>query len=636
MLFGDRDQGGVRRALAVTASLFLVLGAPLFSAAGASARVVRRPLTLTAPGVSFQKPNTLLVAARLNNVSHRTISGARIDAVRLGTAGVLTHLPLRVGAIAARRSAIVQADFSSAGLVHRKRYLLVVRGSYLTITRKRRAFVSRHLLLLPPAAPARALVETATTAPREVRGAPFPPSPPRFDNEVNGSRWTVPTGKPVPGKRTRTPTSAKKSPLGDPPAISFQVNNGLGISGSTIAEPSGAASAGGVVFASSNWFAAYSTNGGGTFTQVNPTTIFPADSIGFCCDQIVQYVPSIDRFIWLLQGNNGFRLASASAATLASSGGTAWTYWNLPSTLFGQPTGTGVDYPDLSVGSKSLYLSWDVGWPTCPKGCRSGLQVSRTSLSGIKAGGTISIDYTNPADSTMAWGSHVMQDTGGEVFWAGHNSNSQMRIFSLAEGSNTYFWRDVGISTWANNVLSSTTPDGQDWLSFGAGFPGNAVLGSTRVGNRLWFAWSAGTDRTFKQPHIEMVQLDRSSNFSKVEQVQIWNSSYGFAYPALATNNCTREVGLSFEFGGGGNYENMVVGFWGDFVAYITTASNVGTTRFGDYASIRDAPSTNANPGNLFTAFGYGLKSVPPLGAGTMSDVHYVLFGRPSSSCGGG
>jgi hypothetical protein len=230
--------------LALTASLLLMLGAPLFSAAGASARVVRRPLTLTAPGVSFQKPNTLLVAARLSNISHRTISGARIDSVSLGTASVLTHLPLRVGTIAARRSAIVQADFSSGGLVHRQRYLLVVRGSYLTITRKRRAFVSRHLLLLPPVAPARALVETATTAPGKARGAPFPPSPPRFDNEVNGSRWTVPTGKPVPGKRTRTPTSTKKSPLGDPPAISFQVNNGLGISGSTIAEPSGAGSAG--------------------------------------------------------------------------------------------------------------------------------------------------------------------------------------------------------------------------------------------------------------------------------------------------------------------------------------------------------------------------------------------------------
>ena len=87
----------------------------------------------------------------------------------------------------------------------------------------------------------------------------------------------------------------------------------------------------------------------------------------------------------------------------------------------------------------------------------------------------------------------------------------------------------------------------------------------------------------------------------------------------LSANRCTGEVGLSFEFGGGGNYQNHVVGFWGDFVAYITTGSNVGGTRFGDYVSIRQAPVTAADPGNLFTACGYGLSSVPPPGSGTRS-----------------
>jgi hypothetical protein len=76
-----------------------------------------------------------------------------------------------------------------------------------------------------------------------------------------------------------------------------------------------------------------------------------------------------------------------------------------------------------------------------------------------------------------------------------------------------------------------------------------------------------------------------------------------------------------------------VVGFWGDFVAYITTGSNVGTTRFGDYVTIRQAPKTQSDPGNLFAAFGYGLNSPPPPGTGTQTDIHYVLFGRPASSC---
>jgi hypothetical protein len=76
-----------------------------------------------------------------------------------------------------------------------------------------------------------------------------------------------------------------------------------------------------------------------------------------------------------------------------------------------------------------------------------------------------------------------------------------------------------------------------------------------------------------------------------------------------------------------------VVGFWVDFVAYITSASNVGTTRFGDYVTIRQEPGTDANPGNLFSAFGHGLNSVPAPGTGTQTDARYVLFGRPPSSC---
>jgi len=130
-----------------------------------------------------------------------------------------------------------------------------------------------------------------------------------------------------------------------------------------------------------------------------------------------------------------------------------------------------------------------------------------------------------------------------------------------------------------------------------------------------------------------MVTIDRNNNFSKIQQVQIWNNNYAFAYPALATNFCTGEVGLSFEFDGNGNYENHVVEFWGDFVAYITTGTNVDTNRYGDYVSIRQAPATADNSGNLFSAFGYGLNTVPPPKTGTQTDVHYVLFGRPASSC---
>jgi hypothetical protein len=225
-----------------------------------------------------------------------------------------------------------------------------------------------------------------------------------------------------------------------------------------------------------------------------------------------------------------------------------------------------------------------------------------------------------------------MQDTGNEIFWAGHNNTSSMRVFSLAEGSGTYFWRDVSISSWPNNALSSITPDGQNWVAGAGGFPGNDIIGSTRVDNQLWFAWTASSNNNFQQPHVEIAVLDRNNSFNVLQRLQIWNNSYGFAYPSLATNACTREVGLSLEYGGPADFENHVVGFWGDFVVYVMTGSNVGTTRFGDYVTIRQQPRTATNRGNLFNAFGYGLVNpAPPRGAST--DAHYELFGRPGDQC---
>ena len=68
------------------------------------------------------------------------------------------------------------------------------------------------------------------------------------------------------------------------------------------------------------------------------------------------------------------------------------------------------------------------------------------------------------------------------------------------------------------------------------------------------------------------------------------------------------------------------MGFWGDFLVYITTGSDTGTTRFGDYVTLRQEPATKTDPGNLFDAYGYGI-------TGGKTDIHYVLFGRPASAC---
>jgi hypothetical protein len=575
-------------------------------------------LVARAPGVSVPKGSTLLSAVSIMNIGKLPAEQVEVRSIALKGARLTSKGLVNLGNIASRNTAFVEADFAGGPFLPGKVYVVGLAGTYSMGegSKQRCEFQFSVNMRVPPRSPGSAHVKAIKVAPQKVEGGRYPTYPPKFDDEVNRSEWTVPKGPLVAGKRTASSTDVEKAEIGDPPAIVFVRNDSLGVKGASgVAEPSGSINAGGIVFSSANWLAAYSTNGGTSFNQLNPTAIFPADAVGYCCDQIVQYAPTIDRFIWLLQGN-GVRIAVATPSAVQTSGGTAWTYWNLTPDLFGA---TSFDYPDLSIGDKYLYMSWNAGAKV------SGHMVARTSLAGLQAGGTITIEFTNPADGPMAWFAHLVQNTGNEIFWAGHNNTSNMRIFSWAENSGTYFWRDVGIASWTNSGFDSTTPDNQNWLGEVKAV-GTWIAGGTRSGNHVWFGWTAGKDSNFRQAHVNMVSLNRSNNFNVDQQVQIWNNDYAFGYPAFSTNACSGEVGLSLEYGGNGHYENHVVGFWGDFIVYITTASDTGSGRFGDYVTLRQAPKTASNPGNLFNAYGFGV-------TGGKTDIHYVLYGRPASAC---
>jgi hypothetical protein len=263
------------------------------------------------PGVALQPDNGLIVAANLSNTSDRNAFRVQIESMKLGSAALLppTTFPILLGKMDAGQSATVQASFNGNQLTPGKQYLLVMNGSYRPVNKgvdkdEGHVFTVSTVMVFPPAAPGSSPARSVTVAAHQISGAPFPPQPPSFDDEVNPPIAPVPSAPFVRGLPTLTATDVIPAPFGDPPAIVFNANNSLGINDANdnpIGEPSGA-SAGSVVFVSANSYAAYSTDGGSHFTKLDPTTIFPND-IGFCCDQVVQYVPSSDRFIWLLQGS---------------------------------------------------------------------------------------------------------------------------------------------------------------------------------------------------------------------------------------------------------------------------------------------------------------------------------------------
>lgn len=589
------------------------------------------------PGASLEGRSTLIVAFPIVNKGEGTVRNVRVAGLRVAGGRLVTprEFPVVLGDIGPESDATVFATFAGS-FSPGKSYVITVTGNYGPAGR---AFTLTQALRIPPASPGAGRAHSASTKPNKVSGGKYPHAKPGMEHGMNEDHGRkVPTGTIKKPPTMDPETGSTQAPRGDDnifaglltdlPGVSFHNNDSLGFNGNTIAEPSGAAG-GGVTFVTANAYAAYSTNNGSSFTQLDPTTIFPngADG-GFCCDQIVLYCSSIDRFVWLMQfrsatdakGNvrNRYRLAAASPTQIKNSGGTSWTYWDFTTGLIGITNGW-LDYPDMSVGDNSLYFSYDeVG---------VGRATIRCPLKEIAASATIHFWYTDPNNGGVAYGGHLTQDTGDEIFWSGHNSNTSMRVFSWKESSNTYFWRDVTVGAWPNGAISSTSPDGKDWLNKLNNFPGQATLGSCRVRrvngrsvNQVWFAWTGAKGSGFKQAQVQWVACDRNNNFNVVDQHQIWNSAYAFAYPALATNS-KNEVGLSLEYGGPSDQQNHVVGFWGDYIVYITTSSNVGTTRFGDYVSIRK----DAKNSDQFDAYGYGLVKT---GGSTVADVHSVNFGR--------
>ncbi len=521
-----------------------------------------------------------------------------------------------------------------------------------------------------PPSPGASRIHTAMVRPH--RSGKFKPftSPTGEERANEDQPWRAP-GAPVRGKLAPTvkPVGVRSARGAHQASVVFGVNTSLQNTvdfcrsgGCSLPPDSSGATSGKIVLTTGNWksFGAVSRDGGATFSVLDPTAIFPSGPTfttvggrrvqldgGMCCDQVIQYVPRIDRFIWLMQfsgacgglcGTNKLRIASASPAVVA--GGGTWTYWDLTSSTFGLPgANPTMDYPDMAVGDSSLYVSVDnVG---------VGLLAMRIPLNQIAASSSINIGYTTPSDSASAYGGHLTQNVRDTAYWAGHINNGKMRIFSMKDSENVYRWRDVSINSWCNGDRSSKAPSGTDWLAFG--FPGNAVLGSTlrpsRSGDQLWFAWGAGHAMAagtpgkcqFPQSHIQ-IEVMTASNFSATAQMQVWNKTIGFAYPSLASDP-NGDVATSLAYGGGGNDASHAVGFWGDFLVYPTASSDTSINRFGDYVTVRRSwPKTNA-----FAAAGYGTKvanktnNCPSNGtfaAGSGSsqnfcfDPHYATFSR--------
>ncbi|HKC65791.1 MAG TPA: hypothetical protein VKB86_19265 [Pyrinomonadaceae bacterium] len=487
-------------------------------------------------------------------------------------------------------------------------------------------------------------LRTDKTAPKQTRGAPYPAAKPskRIPNEEQKG-VPVPTGpkagsmkpanppfqvKQIMGRDGRKPEETQKlqhpqlSFFEDesdmvnrvpPPPLFFkdyhELTNSIPSTSGCCPEVSTGQNDQTIMMTGNDWMA-LSKNGGGSFSNINPTTIFPQVNGGFCCDQVIVYVPRIDMFVWLLQywtgadGKNRIRLAAQTTPEVRSSNGTSWTYWDFVSDTF--DTHSSLDYNDVAFGENSL-------WWTSQNG--TGRVVVRIPLSEIAAKSTINFQYTAGTDAL--W-SDLTQNATNTVYWAGHINNSQMRVYSMRDGDGFYSWRTVNINSWPNSTNSTQCPDGTDWMPFELNK--HYVFGNALQHGDVWFSWLASAGGNFPRPHVQMVRISPST-WTLQEQVQVWNPTIAFQDAYLSTNN-QGELGMEIAFGSGGFYPSSSVGVWGDFVVYYPRLSNRCIQRWGDYNHSRRAASNGAD----WVAGGY--TNEKDSSGNSIVIPHYIRFGR--------
>ncbi|HEY2990988.1 MAG TPA: hypothetical protein VGL11_24965 [Candidatus Binatia bacterium] len=384
---------------------------------------------------------------------------------------------------------------------------------------------------------------------------------------------------------------------------------------SHVCEPSAAIN-GDVVFYTGNWFAAVSTDGGATFKYVDPYTTFPNPvGMSFCCDQVVQYIKSIDTFVWLLQytrdpsGKNIQRIAYAKTANVKTG---SWRFFDITPASLGLGSGIWLDFPDLAAGRNMLYMTTNC-FAGNPWRASAVVRIRLTSFTSGTLSASRAVSTTHPS-------LRVAQNCGATAYFVAHNSTSSLRVFSWKESSATPTTKDLTVASWSRGPYSSKTPDGRDWLQRAD----ERHTGATLAANELWFAWGSakGGANSRPNPFVQIARIN-ATTMTLIENINLWDLNSAIFYAGLSTN-ANNEVGASYVLGGGTRFPTHVIGILTGTRRQVTTFTSTrgpADNKWGDYLAVR----RNYPNEKLFCATGYSLQSGVGSSDATPS---FTIFGR--------
>lgn len=510
-----------------------------------------------------------------------------------------------------------------------------------------------------------------------VTAGPYPPpaEPPPAGDDEEERKLHIPAGPFVP-----EPKHATKPVPADGEAAALDLSPQSPLAGigdidvvrnqSLIASPSIAsnfaatdggeqsvATAGKTVLYTTNNGDALSTDGGLTFKYLDPRTIFPSAAGGFCCDQVVAWMPRVKRFVWVIQywaGSGGVRndrlgdvvrVATATPAQIAASGGRSWSYWDFTPPDFGirRSSFRGATFPrldrvHLATTRNWLYLTVDA-WRARGK-VFDGSVMWRIRQTQLKSG-SIGFQYlhTPKASSKVRPAQDASAATATNQYFAGAATTSRLNVFKWSDAASAPIYEyDIDHGTVATEDTASNDPSSANWMDR-YGKQAGAVVTGANTGNSLLFGWMFGrkakvirdgTEQTIDshgQPGIGFIVINSAQNPpKKVAGAQIEYADLAAALPQLRANT-DGSTALSFMLGGPSRYPSHAVGFLIGYAAQQTVSgqrSLLEPDSGGDYLGLANIPGSQC-----FAAAGSASKK----GATDFIDPHYVIFGRAGAHC---
>lgn len=445
---------------------------------------------------------------------------------------------------------------------------------------------------------------------RPVEEPPPPPQPRHVldpgDEGIRRPTRAAPIGAPILRASADAPTVATRILHGARAAggIARVRSHPLPLSAvpSLIAEPT-VATNGTRALLTWNFGAAFTSDGGRTYTFVNPATALPATKGGFCCDQVAHYIPGRDLWVWLLQyyedsTGNVLRLAVAAGeeAFDAARDNAATLYIrDFPPASFGASSATPMfDFNNISHTREHLFIATNLyDAPT-----NVGL-VMRIPLEDIASRTTDNgnITYVTTGDVATP---RLVQGATDAMYFAGHVDKATLRVFRWADDADGPTAFDVRHSQYPNrrprNCPRRAAPGGADWCEGRRNRPDgveyvndDAVLTGWLANGTLGFGWNASEarERGFPYPFVMLVEIDEETR-ARVREDAIWNRDYAYQYPAIVPNFFGELGGIVLA--GGGTLAASCVGLVrerlqgnGKWSAAVLRSGTANPLRSGDY-----------------------------------------------------